>query len=91
MRQEGRHIDVYASQARARLGASGRARWLTRQALRHLWHPLSAGVMPRAETDFMIGHLFGDAEGHELARRIDRRVDRLVPVSPVPGGGRRRR
>jgi hypothetical protein len=81
MRQEGRHIDFYATQARARLATSARARWLTRQALRHLWHPVGAGVMPPAETDFMIGHLFGDAEGHELARRIDRRVDRLPGLS----------
>jgi hypothetical protein len=77
MRQEGRHIDFYATQARARLAASAKARHLTRLALRHLWHPVGAGVMPKAETDFMIGHLFGGEEGIEIARRIDRRVDRL--------------
>ena len=77
MRQEGRHIDFYATQAGMRLAASARARRLTRLALRHLWHPVGAGVMPPAETDFMIGHLFGDDDGLGIARRIDRRVDRL--------------
>ena len=81
MRQEGRHIDFYATQARSRLAASGRARWLTRQALSHLWRPVGAGVMPPAETDFMVRQLFGDTEGHGLARRIDRRIDRLPGLS----------
>ena len=93
MRREGRHIDFYASRARARLAASGRARWLTRQALRHLWHPVGAGVMPPAETDFLIRHLFGDTEGHGLARRIDRRIDRCPACRAWPcrsGPGPRR-
>jgi hypothetical protein len=77
MKQEGRHIDFYATQAAARLDASARARKLTRFALRTLWGPVGAGVMPEAETDFVIRYLFGDDEGAETARRIDRRVDRL--------------
>ena len=77
MRQEGRHIDFYASQAEARLGASARARTLTRFALRRFWRPVGAGVMPEEETRFVIGHLFGDGAGLAAAQRIDRRVDRF--------------
>src|SRR5205085_5800868 len=50
MRQEGRHIDFYASEAARRLSSSGRAQRLARFALRKLWHPVGAGVMPAAET-----------------------------------------
>lgn len=77
MRQEGRHIDFYASQAEKRLAASRRARKVTRFALRKLWSPVGSGVMPAAETQHLAGYLFGSREGLEAARRIDRRVDRL--------------
>ncbi len=77
MRQEGRHIDFYASEAERRLARSAKARRLTRFALRRLWRPVGTGVMPPSETRFVIDHLFGDDEGREVARRIDRRVDRL--------------
>jgi hypothetical protein len=77
MKQEGRHIDFYASQARKRLTASRRARKMTRLALRRLWRPVGSGVMPAEETAFVIDHLFSGHDGLEMARRIDRRVDRL--------------
>lgn len=77
MRQEGRHIDFYAAQAQARLGASQRARRVTRFALRRFWNPVGAGVMPAAETEFLARHLFAGDEGRQMARRIDRRIDRL--------------
>ena len=77
MRQEGRHIDFYASQAEDRLAASHRARRVTRFALRRFWRPVGAGVMPAAETGFLARHLFAGDEGRQTARRIDRRIDRL--------------
>jgi hypothetical protein len=77
MRQEGRHIDFYASQAERRLGASRRARRLTRFALRRFWAPVGSGVMPTAETTHLASFLMGGEEGLAAARRIDRRVDRL--------------
>jgi hypothetical protein len=77
MKQEGRHIDFYASQAQRRLAASARARRLTRFALRRFWRPVGSGVMPPAETRFVIDHLLAGDEGLALAARIDRRVDRL--------------
>lgn len=75
-RQEGRHIDFYASQAEWRL-ESHRAQRLARSALTRWWAPVGSGIMPRAETDFVIGHLFGGADGAAMAQRIDRRIHRL--------------
>ncbi|MHB1924001.1 MAG: ferritin-like domain-containing protein [Acidimicrobiales bacterium] len=76
-KQEGRHIDFYATQAAQRLAASRRARRLTRWALRRLWAPVGSGVMPKAEVAHLAGYLFADGEGSEMSRRIDRRIDRL--------------
>jgi hypothetical protein len=77
MRQEGRHIDYYASEARRRLEGDQRARRITRWTLAHLWRPVGAGVMPPAEVGFLVRHLFGGSEGRSVADRIDRRVDQL--------------
>ena len=76
-RQEGRHIDFYASQAHRRLDASPRAQRLTRLALRRLWKPVGSTVLPAAETDFMVHHLFSGNTGLDATRRIDRHIDRL--------------
>ena len=75
-RQEGRHIDFYASEASRRL-ENRRAQRMTRWALSHFWTPVCSGLMPHAETVHLITCLFGDDEGAEMARRIDRRIDRL--------------
>ena len=77
MRQEGRHIDFYASQAHRRLAASARARRLTRTALRRLWSPVGSGVMPAAETSHLATYLMSGPDGLAAARRIDRRIDLL--------------
>ena len=77
MRQEGRHIDFYVSQAKGRLADSRGAQRLTRWALRRFWAPVGSGVMPDQEVRFVSSYLFGDQEGLTLADRIDRRVDRL--------------
>jgi hypothetical protein len=81
MRQEGRHIDFYAGDARRRLAASPRAQRLARYALRHFWAPVGSGVMPPEEVSFLARHLFGDEAGREAARRVDRQIDRLPGLS----------
>ena len=63
MKQEGRHIDFYASEAQRRLAGSRRAQRMTRLALGHLWRPVGSGVMPRSEVSFLVGHLFEGDEG----------------------------
>jgi hypothetical protein len=77
MRQEGRHIDFYAAQAKSRLADSRAAQRLTRAALRRLWAPVGSGVMPTDEIRFLVGHLFADGTGLATAQRIDRHIDRL--------------
>ncbi|HUC36026.1 MAG TPA: ferritin-like domain-containing protein [Acidimicrobiales bacterium] len=77
MRQEGRHIDFYAAEARQLLGTSRIAQRLTRFALMRAWAPVGSGVMPPSEVGFLVAHLFGDEEGVKAARRIDKQVDRL--------------
>ncbi len=77
MRQEGRHIDFYASQAQRRLAASTRARRVTRFALSRLWSPVGSGVMPPAETKHLASYLMSGPDGLAAAQRIDRGVDRL--------------
>jgi hypothetical protein len=76
-RQEARHIAFYASQARLRLGNSARAQRLTRWALRKLWAPVGSGVMPEAETTFLLGWLLSGDTGSEAVARIDTHVDAL--------------
>jgi hypothetical protein len=77
MKQEGGHIDFYASEAACRLGESVRAQRLTRSALSHLWRPVGSGVMPRREVRFLVEYLFRGDKGVEVLERIDRRIDRL--------------
>jgi hypothetical protein len=76
MRQEGLHIDFYATEARARL-ESPAAQRTTRRMLRAGWRPVGAKVMPEAETRHLIGTLFGGPAGAPAVARIDRRVDGL--------------
>lgn len=82
-RQEGRHIDFYATQARARLTASRGAQRLVRLALRRWWQPVGTGVRPQDETDFVVRHLFGSDEGAVAAARIDGHVQRLPGLGGV--------
>lgn len=77
MRQEGRHIDFYATHASDALARSRRAQKLVRFTLKRLWSPVGAGVMPQGEVDHLIDYLFCGSDGSAAAARIDRQVDRL--------------
>lgn len=77
MRQEGRHIDYYLSQARLLLDKAPGARQSTRRMLRTAWSPVGAKVMPPDETSHLVRTLFGDEPGRAIAARIDRRIDSL--------------
>jgi hypothetical protein len=77
MRQEGRHLDFYASEAAKRLERSPKARRVTRFAMRRFWRPVGSGVIPPAEMRAMAGYLFGDDAGRAAIARIDRRMQRL--------------
>lgn len=90
MRQEGRHVDFYASRARDLLERSGSARRITRAALRHLWRPVGSGVMPRDETRFLLDYLLAGEDGRRTAARVDRRIDRLPGLAGLGLLGRAR-
>jgi len=77
MRQEGRHIDFYASEASLRLDNSVRAQRITRLALRKYWKPVGASVMPEPELGHLTRYLFDNEDGRMVAARVDRHVDRL--------------
>jgi hypothetical protein len=83
MKQEGGHIDFYASEAARRLSESPKAQRLTRFALKHTWRPVGSGVMPKQEVDFLVRYLFDGPDGSAVAARIDRRVDRLPGQSEL--------
>jgi hypothetical protein len=77
MRQEGRHVDFYASEAHRRLEGNRRAQAITRMALRRFWRPVGSGVATPDDVRFLTNHLFGGAEGRSVVERIDRRIQRL--------------
>ena len=77
MKQEGRHIDYYRTQAQERLEASEGARRTARFVVRKLWEPVGAQVMPVAETQHLVRTLFGGDDGRHVSERIDRRIDAL--------------
>jgi hypothetical protein len=82
-RQEGRHIDFYATQATRRLESSPTAQRLCRLALQRFWTPVGASVMPRSEVVHMADHVFGDAEGARAAARVDHQVGRLPGLADL--------
>jgi hypothetical protein len=67
------HRDFYAAQARTRLGGSRRARALARYAMRLVWRPPGAAIHAKAETRFVLRHLFDE----RLARELDLRIGTL--------------
>ncbi len=76
-RQEGGHIDFYASQAIDRLEGDRLVQRATRFALSRFWTPVGSDVMPDEEVVFVGNHLFGGTDGRDAIERVDRHVDRL--------------
>lgn len=77
IKDERRHFAFYRAQARMRLARSRQARTITRWALEHLWAPVGTGVRPQAETDFVIHHLFGDADGMVAVKEMEETLGEL--------------
>lgn len=75
--QESKHIAFYATQARARLEGNVKAQRLVRLALRTAWQPVGAGISSAEDVDFVLTHLFSDAEGRREVEAIDRHLSRL--------------
>jgi rubrerythrin len=83
IKDERRHFAFYRAQARMRLARSSQARNVTRWALEHLWAPVGTGVRPQAETDFAVAYVFGDADGAEAAREMDRTLGELPGLGGI--------
>jgi rubrerythrin len=79
IKDERRHFAFYRAQARMRLASSSQARTITRWAIDHLWAPVGTGVRPLDETDFVVGHLFGDADGAVALKEMD------MTIAELPG------
>ena len=77
MKQEGRHIDFYSSEATRRLDGNRAAQNLTRFALNKFWAPVGSTIMPQTEVAHLSNYLFRDEGGRNMGARIDRRIDRL--------------
>jgi rubrerythrin len=77
IKDERRHFAFYRSQARLRLARSPSARRVTRWAMDHLWAIVGTGVRPQSETDFIVLHLFSDADGRTAALEMDETIDAL--------------
>jgi hypothetical protein len=75
--QESRHIAFYATQARKRLEASGRARAITRFVMSRFWGPVGSGVMPEEEVDHVMRHLFSGVDGLREMRKLDEQIAEL--------------
>lgn len=76
-RQEGMHIDFYASQAETRLAESAAGRRITRAALRNKWKPVGSNIVERGAPERLVRTLFGGHDGRRMAQRVDRRISSL--------------
>ena len=78
MRQEGRHIDFYATHAIDALDGSPRAQKLVRFTLKRVWRPVGASVMPgRRGRSHDPLPLRRPRRSRGRGSAVDRQVDRL--------------
>ena len=77
IKDERRHYAFYYNQARKRLHDNVRAQKLVRWALDRFWAPVGTGVRPRSETDFVVLALFGDDDGMDAVREMERELSKL--------------
>ena len=75
--QETKHVAFYASQARARLAESKKARVITRFVLNKFWRPVGSGISPDSEVEHVMGALFSGSEGRKLIQDVDSHIAKL--------------
>lgn len=76
-KQERRHFAWYFNNARDRLAASSRARWLTRHLLDRFWSPVGAGVKSKQEVARLFSYVFRGERATWLAHDVDSKISRL--------------
>lgn len=77
MKQEGRHIAFYSTEAKKRLADSNGAQKATRFLFKTQWGPVGSGIMPEEEVKHLAAYLYDGEQGLEALRRIDSNVQRL--------------
>ena len=85
MKQEGGHIDFYASEATRRLADSPQGAAAHPLRPLALWRPVGSGVMPNHEVGFLVTYLFDGEKGatsraHRPPRRPPARAERPPPA-----------
>ncbi len=75
-KDERRHFSFYYNKARTQLQHVNAQR-LTRFVLKHFWMPVGEGVKPDSEVEWIGRHILGDAQGEQVAARIDATIAKL--------------
>lgn len=88
-RQESRHFGFYYYKAAQGLKDSSFTQKMVSLLLRLFWTPVGEGVKPAKDADFLLLHIFDDAEGQESLRRVDRTMTRLPGLEWFDLMGRR--
>ena len=75
-KDERRHFSFYYNKARTQLQHVNAQR-LTRFILKHFWMPVGEGVKPDSEVEWIGRYILGDAQGEQVAARIDATIAKL--------------
>jgi hypothetical protein len=84
MKDERRHFAFYYHQAQKRL-EDPKTAWLTSNLIRRFFEPVGADIRSLDEVDTVAYMLFGDDEGLEIVRGIDRRIAKLPGLEGFHG------
>jgi hypothetical protein len=83
-KDERRHFAFYYAKAKEQLQAPS-AQKLTRFIIKHFWLPVGGGVKPDSEVAWIAKYVLGDAQGEEIAERIDSTIARLPGLESFRG------
>lgn len=75
--QETKHVAFYASQARARLAESKKARVITRFVLNKFWRPVGSGISPESEVEHVMRQMFSGPDGRKLIQDVDSHIAKM--------------
>ena len=83
-KDERRHFAFYYAKAKEQLQEPA-AQALTRFIIRRFWLPVGGGVKPDSEVAWIAKYVLGDAEGAEIAARIDATIAKLPGLESFRG------
>jgi hypothetical protein len=88
-KDERRHFAFYYTKAKEQLQEPAAQR-LTRFIIKHFWLPVGGGVKPDSEVAWIAKYILGDAQGAEIAERIDTTIAKLPGLGEFRGLSRTR-